>query len=232
MTLRIKRLVASISAGIEDVVGKLENHEAVADCLLNDLRQSIAQKLPGQAAQRKFSHPQSYGRHFGPAFANARRAAVLVLIRWDGNQWLLPLTRRQQGGIHSGQICFPGGGIEPGESAVDAALRECKEETGWAPHLDDVVGRLSSLYVYGSNNYVSCVVAMTQQVPSWSPDTREVAEILEVPLRHLCTDDTFNETEVGKFGLQNRAPCFRWKSHDIWGATSMMISELKTIITS
>ena len=43
MTLRIKRLVASISAGIEDVVGKLENHEAVADCLLDDLRQGIAQ---------------------------------------------------------------------------------------------------------------------------------------------------------------------------------------------
>lgn len=43
MTLRIKRLVASISAGIEDVVGKLENHEAVADCLLDDLRQSISQ---------------------------------------------------------------------------------------------------------------------------------------------------------------------------------------------
>lgn len=196
------------------------------------LTDRLAKPLPGRSAQRVYSHELSYGRHFGPRRINARQAAVLVLLRWDGAQWLVPLTRRQTGGVHSGQICFAGGGIDPGEGVIDAALRECQEETGWAPTKTDVLGQLSPIYVYASNNSVSCVVAATEHRPTWNPDDREVAELLEVPLQHLCTDEAGHETTIEKHGLSTTAKCFRWKSYDIWGATSMIISELKTVILS
>ena len=196
------------------------------------LRARLARPLPARAAQRIYSHALSYGRHFGPPFANARQAAVLVLLRWDGAQWLLPLTCRPQGGIHAGQICFAGGGIDAGESEVDAALRECREETGWSPERGEVLGQLSPIYVYASNNYVSCVLAATDSQPNWTPDEREVAELIEVPLAHLCNDASNHTTTVTRRGFSTEARCFRWKQYDIWGATSMIISELKATILS
>jgi 8-oxo-dGTP pyrophosphatase MutT (NUDIX family) len=200
--------------------------------LPHQLQRRLSQQLPGREAQRLYSHELSYGRHFGPSLDTARRAAVLVLMRWDGEQWLLPLTRRPKGGMHSGQICFAGGGIDPGETTIDAALRECQEETGWSPQKAEVIGQLSPIYVYASNNDVACVVAATCHTPSWNPDEREVAELLEVPLRHLCTDDSDHEITIQRHGLQTRAKCFRWQSYEIWGATSMIISELKAVILS
>lgn len=161
---------------------------------------------------------------------NSRRAAVMILMRWDGQQWLVTLTKRPAGGIHSGQICFPGGGLEHGETVTQAALRECEEETGWAPKSSEVLGQLSPIYVYGSDNYVNCLVAMTDREPTWNPDDREVAELLEAPLEHLCTDRQLHETVIERRGMLTKAPCFRWQTYDIWGATSMMLSELKSII--
>lgn len=191
------------------------------------LRTRLSQPLPGRDAQRPFAHKLSYGRHFGPPKINARKAAVLVLLYRDDEQWVFALTRKQQNqGIHSGQICFAGGGLEPGETDIDAALRECHEETGWAPPETAVVGRLSPLYVYASNNLVSCIVAATTESPTWDPDQREVAELIPVPVRPLVDDEHVHFTSFQRYGLNNQARCFRWKSYDIWGATSMMIAEL------
>lgn len=194
------------------------------------LRHHLGEELPGQPARRAYSHPQSYGRHCGPAPSFARQAAILVFVYWDGQQWLLPLTRRSAKGIHASQICFAGGGLEGNEHARDAALRECHEEMGWAPPARDILGQLSPIFVYASNNLVSCFVAATLEKPTWNPDPREVAQILEVPLRHLYEDDMVHATELDRFGLSSTAPCFRWKSYDIWGATSMVISELKAVM--
>lgn len=200
--------------------------------LAEHLTRSLAHPLPGRRAQRSYAHPIGYGRHFGPAPRNARRAAVMVLIYWDGEQWILPLTRRVAKGIHSSQICFAGGGMDPGESAVDTAIRECREETGWAPTKADVVGQLSPIFVYASNNWVKCIVAVSNERPTWNRDPREVAEIIDIPLRDLCADTKIHRATLHRFGLPNTAPCFRWKTYDIWGATSMIISELKAVILS
>lgn len=194
------------------------------------LRKRLQEPLPGRAAQRIYSHELSYGRHFGPPHENARNAAVLVLLRWNGEEWLLPMIRRVSGGVHSGQICFAGGGVEPGESPVEAAIRECSEEMGWAPQRTDVLGTLSPLYVFASNNDVQCVIAATTATPLWRPDGREVAELLEVPLKQLCSGDSKHEMAIRHHGFETRAKCFRWQSHHIWGATAMILSELTSIV--
>lgn len=186
--------------------------------------------LPGRAVQRPYAHPLGYGRHYGPAPDFARQAAVLVWMYWSGSEWVLPLTKRVARGIHASQICFAGGGLSHGETPEAAALRECEEEMGSAPTKADVLGQLSPIYVYASNNLVRCVVATTHERPTWRPDPSEVAEIIDVPLRHLCQDPELHSTELRRRGLPTTAPCFRWKTYDIWGATSMMIAELKAVI--
>ena len=164
------------------------------------LRDRLSMPLPGRHSQRPFGHQLSYGRHMGPAPAFARRAAVLVLIcrRHDRSSgeasWWIPFTERQQGlGIHSGQICFAGGGIEPGETAEVAALRECEEELGWCPGPEALLGRLSPIYVYASNNLVTPIVSVVDESPQWTPDRREVASVLEVPVEHLCSSDCYRD---------------------------------------
>lgn len=156
----------------------------------------------------------------------------MVLIYWDGADWILPLTQRVAKGIHASQICFAGGGIEGEETPVEAAIRECREETGWAPTKTNVVGQLSPIFVYASNNFVTSIVAVTHERPTWNHDPREVVEVIDVPLQHLCDQAEQYTTYLKRFGQTSTAPCFRWQSYDIWGATSMIISELRAVILS
>src|SRR5687768_11349335 len=89
----------------------------------------LARSLPGRAAWARCEPPLAYGRHAGPAPDAARQAAVMALLYRDGDEWRVPLTLRPEHFTeHAGQICFPGGGIEPGETCETAALRELEEE--------------------------------------------------------------------------------------------------------
>ena len=206
--------------------------QAMPALIIQQLRRRLQQPLPGRMAQRQFAHELSYGRHFGPAPADARRAAVLILLHWQRDHWLLPLTIRQQGlGMHSGQISLPGGGIDTTETATDAALRECKEELGWAPHETEVTGQLSPVYVCASNYLVLPVVAVSSQTPAWKPNRQEVAELFEIPVAHLCSDGSESSTHITRHAVTMEAPCFRWKSYCIWGATAMVLAELRAILT-
>lgn len=200
--------------------------------LPSKLKTALQRPLPGRKVQRRFAHPLGYGRHYGPAPGFARQAAVMVWLYWNDNEWVLPLTKRVARGIHASQICFAGGGLDPGESPEDAALRECCEEMGSAPTKADILGRLSPIFVYASNNLVRCIVAATHEQPQWRPDPTEVEEIIDVPLRHLCEDSQVHRTKLSRYGLPRTAPCFRWNGYEIWGATSMIIAELKAVVLS
>jgi 8-oxo-dGTP pyrophosphatase MutT (NUDIX family) len=131
----------------------------------------------------------SYGRHRGPARINSRRAAVTIVIyphRQTG-QLCLTLTRRPITlAHHGGQICLPGGRVENGESAIQAALREYDEELGVTVDLIDDLGRLPPIYVFASDNIVDTVVVTAAAPPDrWRPDPVEVEEVIEMPLACL-----------------------------------------------
>lgn len=130
----------------------------------------------------------AYGRHRGPAGIRSRQAAVAVVLLHDNERgWTIPLTRRPTTlRHHGGQICFPGGRIEPNESAEQAALREFEEELGVGLGPLQACGRLPQQYVYASDNEVTpfVFVAPRPDVP-WSPDPVEVDEVLEMPLSAL-----------------------------------------------
>nr|WP_161501563.1 CoA pyrophosphatase [Rhodopirellula sp. SM50] len=136
----------------------------------------------------------SYGRHRGPARSDSRQAAVVIVVypyRQTG-RLCLTLTRRPKAlSHHGGQVCLPGGQIESGESALQAALREYQEELGLPVEVIDVVGCLSPIYVFASDNLVETQIVTAQcptaQSPTteWRPDPVEVDEVIEMPVECL-----------------------------------------------
>ncbi len=153
-----------------------------------------------------------------------------MLLYPHAGRWHLPLTVRPLDlPTHAGQISLPGGMVEPGEASREAALRELDEELGVKEGVE-VLGKLSPFYVFVSNSRVTPWVAFTRERPGWRPNPREVQEVLEVPLADLLHPSTFSSFLVEYPHYKFQAPCFAWRGHNIWGATSMMLAELTAIV--
>lgn len=195
--------------------------------LPKQLTTRLEQPLPGWSAQARYQPELSFGRHRGPTPAGARPAAVLVLLYPRDGQWHVPLMLRPADmPDHPGQVSFPGGMVEAGETSRQAALREFSEELGAATDDVRIVGRLSPLYLFASNFQIDPWVATTTALPHWRPSQREVERLLEIPLGHLLDPRNTGHVERWHRRLAYRAPCFHWQQEQIWGATSMILAEL------
>jgi 8-oxo-dGTP pyrophosphatase MutT (NUDIX family) len=193
------------------------------------LKELLAGKLPGRAAHAQMSTRKSL---FMDAPANAIEAAVLVLLYPFYDQWHIAFIRRNEyEGPHSGQISFPGGKKEDNDNSCEqTALREAEEETEIPANEVNVIGRLTSLYIYISNFLVYPVVGYLTFRPEFRPDKNEVLEILEVSLDHLMQSKNFGFFHFKKGDFEVDAPCFNYKNHHIWGATGMILNELIEIL--
>jgi 8-oxo-dGTP pyrophosphatase MutT (NUDIX family) len=115
-----------------------------------------------------------------------RRAAVLVpLLARAGGPTLLFTRRTETLPHHRGEISFPGGGLSPGESAAEAALREAEEEVGLAPSTAEVLGALDDLPSIARYVVTPVVAAIRAPPEAFAPAAAEVAEGFEVPLARL-----------------------------------------------
>lgn len=195
------------------------------------LRARLRGPLPGRVAQSRFEPELSFGRHYAPPPPDARPAAVLLLLYPNQGGWHIPCTLRPESlSAHGGQVSFPGGLIEPGESSQQAALRELTEELGVDPAEVELLGQLSPLYLFVSNFSVASWVACAPRRPDFRPSPREVQEVLEVPLAHLLDQTQWGTHMREHSDLKFAAPHFGWKGHRIWGATSMILSELAALV--
>lgn len=171
-------------------------------------------------------------RRLSPPPDNAKKSAVLVpLIVGEDNSLHVVLTVRSDAlRNHKGQISFPGGRLDDGESAVEGALREAHEEIGLESQFLDVAGILSSLYIPPSNSAVTPVVAMLRGQPAWNINTGEVQEVLVQPIDNLLNEESIRiRTDVMP---HLPVPVPTWEiNHSIplWGATAMMLNEFITL---
>ena len=157
-----------------------------------------------------------------------RRGAVLVLLYPQHDELFVPLTVRSATlRNHTGEISLPGGAIDPtDESVVAAALREGHEEVGLLPAAVTVLGTLTEVYIAPSNFQITPVVGWMAKPPTLTPDSREVATILHLPVRHLLRPDAVSVEDRFIREQRLRVPFYAFGEHKIWGATSIVLSQL------
>ena len=202
---------------------------------IESLKSQLAAALPGEDAQFRMA-PMARPR-MREALAAApvvNQSAVLLYLFPKRQDWYLVLMKRPDyGGTHSGQVSIPGGRMESGESHLEAALREFREEIGVAVDCTGLLGRLSDLFIPPSNYLVQTFVAYTPQVPCYQPDPVEVEEILELPVSWLLNEAAVKRGRVMlSSGVYIESPYFEVAGHRVWGATAMILSELKQILQS
>lgn len=167
------------------------------------------------------------GRPLAPAFPNARPSAVLVALADGPSGAEVLLTRRAEHlSSHRGEISFPGGRIDPGESPVDAALREADEEVGLDPAEAIVVGELSHLNTVVSRSYIVPIVARLPGRLELEPASPEVERILWVPLGELVRPDTYRVERWGRHPTDRELFFFELDDETVWGATAAMLVDL------
>ena len=183
-------------------------------------------------AHRDLAPQYAYGRHRGPAPRYAHPAAVLVsLLPISGAEWSIPLTLRPtQMADHGGQISLPGGRSDTGETVWRTACREFGEELGCTTEYLQPVCQLSPLYVYASRHLVTPMVGVCSLRPTFRPNPDEVAELIFLPLRDLIADDSVILGTMQKGTMQYEAPGFRVGKHFVWGATAMVLADLRSIV--
>lgn len=164
----------------------------------------------------------------------ARRAAVLLPIFEQDEQLMLLFIRRATTlRSHSGEIAFPGGSVDTGDtSIVMTALREAQEEIGLAPQRAEILGLLPSVFTVVSNFVVTPVVAFLPHGPgTLLLQESEVAELIVLPLQELTNPAIAHTEEWTRAGQPHTVHFFDYGSYRIWGATGRMLSELLTLLT-
>ena len=151
-----------------------------------------------------------------------RPAAVLIPVVARPEATLL-LTERAAGlAVHAGQIAFPGGRLELGETALAAAMREAQEEIGLAPELVSPLGALDP-YLTGTGFRVTPIVALVDPAFHLVPNPIEVAGVFEAPLGFLMDPANHQIHSRELRGHTRRFYAMPWEGHYIWGATAGMI---------
>jgi 8-oxo-dGTP pyrophosphatase MutT (NUDIX family) len=132
---------------------------------------------------------------------------------------------------HSGQISLPGGGWEAGDASLqETALREAHEEIGITTDGLEILGALTPLYIPPSRNVIHPFVAYMPQRPTFDPDPREVAELLEVPLHLLLDPATQREEDWIWRGAPLHVPFYAVGGHKVWGATAIVLAEFLALL--
>ncbi|KAF2517649.1 NUDIX hydrolase [Flavobacterium foetidum] len=164
---------------------------------------------------------------------NARKAAVMMLFYpKNGETNLVLIVRNTYKGIHSAQIAFPGGKYEEDDFNFEAtALRETHEEIGVAPELIQIVKPFTPMYIPPSNFLVHPFLGIAENELTFFPDLREVANIIELPLNVFLDDEIMIETELStSYASGVLVPAFSIQNHIVWGATAMILSELRDVL--
>ncbi|MDQ2726122.1 MAG: CoA pyrophosphatase [Actinomycetota bacterium] len=157
-----------------------------------------------------------------------RPSAVLCAVFAEDDQAQVVLTRRSSKlRSHTGEVSFPGGRMERGESALDAARREAHEEVGLDPGSVTPVGRLSTLTTSINPAPITPIVATLPGRPRLVPNPDEVDRIFTMALVTLV-DPEVHHSELWTWtdGVERRMDFFDLEGDTVWGATARMLCEL------
>ena len=157
-----------------------------------------------------------------------REAGVLALLHpVEGGPGVVLIERPGHLNKHAGQVAFPGGRREEGESRLEAAIRETWEEVGVSADRFEILGSLTPLFVPPSGFCVYPFVAWADSLPPFVTDPNEVAGAFSVPLAEFVDGP---RSLINHPRLQRPVPAYEVGGHIVWGATAMMLSELAVVV--
>jgi len=159
-----------------------------------------------------------------------KKAAVMMLFYPKQSQTHLALIQRTSyNGVHSSQIAFPGGKVEEQDLDLQqTAVRETYEEIGIHPNFIRVIRPFTEVYIPPSNFMVHPFLGYSENKLEFVLQHDEVAAVVELPLSEFLDDSNLSKLIMKtSYAGAIEVPGFKIKEHFIWGATAMMMSELK-----
>ena len=184
--------------------------------LFDRLSAALAQPVPDRLLAGDLDEPASGGE---------KAAAVLIAVTDRDDPGVILTVRREDMRTHAGQVAFPGGRIDPGETPTQAAVREAWEELELDPSEVAVVAEIES-YCTVTGYLVTPVVGVVPPDLPLAPHDREVADWFEAPLRHLVDPANHQRRSAVFAGKERHYYEIGWEDRRIWGATAAMLVNL------
>jgi len=210
--------------GGSQVIPRPNNFRTIDHNPFTNLDTRALQSLDAVSAAVKAFKPDQILRQ---PLENARPSAVLVGLFETSRGVEAILTRRSQEMTnHRGEISFPGGRLDAGETAVDAALRETHEEIGLLPSDARVVGELNGMATVVSNSHIVPVVARYASEPNFRAVNSEVDRVFSVPLLELTQKDTYSQEHWVFSDREFQINFFYLDDETIWGATARILFQV------
>lgn len=193
-------------------------------------------ELPGEASQIKMSPPYRLElmERNRALMKTAKQAAVLAMFypNRHNETHLILILRKTYKGVHSAQVGFPGGKLEEDDADLQiTALRETYEEVGVPMDTVNVLKRMTPMYIPPSNFTVHPFFGVTENTPNFIKQDDEVEDLIEISLTHFLDESTVIQTSVPtSYKVKVEVPAFKLNDHVVWGATAMMLSEVKDLL--
>lgn len=167
-----------------------------------------------------------------PVDVRAGTSGVLAAVFEDDGDARVILTRRGEWmRSHSHQVAFPGGRAEPGETPLQAALREAHEEIDLDPDAVEVIGALSTMATFSSpDGGIHPYVGLLDRRPVLRPNPDEVERVFDVAIAELMEEGCYREEIWGMAGTERPIYFFELDGETVWGATARMLHELLSLV--
>ncbi len=162
------------------------------------------------------------------------KASVLICIYKNnfGKACFALIQRSDNQSIHSGQISLPGGKTEKFDNSNwFTAIRETEEEIGLNKNELNFIKELSSIYIPPSNFIVYPYLGIFDKIPFFQIDKKEVKKVFSVSLESLLDQKSIVKIDIDNNYMNEKdIPAFNFNGNIVWGATAMILSELKFLL--